>query len=453
MKKILFALFCFMVVVSTVAFSQWTYVKSFSPFKSPLHPNDLWGPHGIAVDPEGKIWVAPYDATDTLTIGSGVNQVRREIFVFNPSGTKASFSPIKIILGDSLNNNNTSRGLASDYQGNILFSSFSRIFKINYKTGAGMAMGDYGTGGSITAAASDSSGNIFAGRVGHANYPIKIFGSNMSFIGNAVDSAKGSYSRTMLVSGDGKTFYDAIFSSSWVLVYTNSLGPGFGAYTRADTILNGLTAESMGWQPRKGKKPILWASSGSRNNTPIDSMAFAKYGKHIRMNTWYGYDLDKKTIVDSINWKPRFPANPTYDDTVIVNQAVRPRGIAFTASGDTAYVTMYLADSNSVEMFKGPGTGVRREGDIVATNYTLSQNYPNPFNPSTEIKFSVNTGGQTTLRVFDVLGREVSTLVNERLNAGGYSVTFNGANLPSGTYFYTLSLDGRQISKKMMLLK
>jgi hypothetical protein len=452
MKKILFTVFCLIVVVSTVAFSQWTYVKSFSPFRSPLHPNDLWGAHGVTVDPEGKIWVGPYDPTDTVTIGSGTLQKRREIFVFNPSGTKASFSPIKIILGDSLNNDNSARGQASDYQGNILYSSFSRIFKINYKTGVGIAKVDFG-GGSITAAASDSSGNIFAARVAHETNPIKIFSNNLSFLANAVDSAKGSFSRTLLASGDGKAIYVAIFTSNWVLVYKNTLGPGFGAYALSDTILHGLCIESMAWQPRKGKKSILWASSGSRNNTPIDSMTFAKYGKHITMNTWYAYDLDKKTIVDSIKWRPRFPANPVYDDTVIVNQAVRPRGIAFTASGDTGYVAMYLADSNSIEMFKGPSTGVRREGDVVATTYTLEQNYPNPFNPSTDIKFALNNAGQTTLKVYDLLGREISTLVNERLNAGVFSVTFDASNLPSGTYFYTLNVDGRQISKKMMLLK
>jgi len=138
MKRIVKLMLVLLVVLSSTAFSQWEFKRAYSPFKSPKKPANLWGSHGIAVDPEGKIWVAPYDATDTVTIGPGTNQVRREIFVFHPNGIPASFSPIKIILGDSLNNNNSGRGITSDHQGNILYSSFNRVFRINFKTGVGI---------------------------------------------------------------------------------------------------------------------------------------------------------------------------------------------------------------------------------------------------------------------------------------------------------------------------
>lgn len=87
------------------------------------------------------------------------------------------------------------------------------------------------------------------------------------------------------------------------------------------------------------------------------------------------------------------------------------------------------------------------------TQYSLEQNYPNPFNPTTNIKFSVPQQGKFTVRVFDVLGREVATLFNGVVNAGVHSVTFNGDKLSSGIYFYNLVGDKVNITKKMMLIK
>ncbi|MDZ7625632.1 MAG: T9SS type A sorting domain-containing protein [Ignavibacteriaceae bacterium] len=83
----------------------------------------------------------------------------------------------------------------------------------------------------------------------------------------------------------------------------------------------------------------------------------------------------------------------------------------------------------------------------------LEQNYPNPFNPTTEIEFVISEAGQTTLKVFDVLGNEVSTLVNEQKAVGKYKVTFDASDLPSGVYFYTLQAGNYLNTKKMILLK
>lgn len=75
----------------------------------------------------------------------------------------------------------------------------------------------------------------------------------------------------------------------------------------------------------------------------------------------------------------------------------------------------------------------------IAESFSLSQNYPNPFNPSTTIKFSIPELSLVTLKVFDMLGREVRNLVSENLNAGEYSIVFDASDLPSGTYFYKLN--------------
>ncbi len=86
-------------------------------------------------------------------------------------------------------------------------------------------------------------------------------------------------------------------------------------------------------------------------------------------------------------------------------------------------------------------------------SFKLSQNYPNPFNPITKIAYALPKSGLVTLRVYDILGKEVATLVNEVKNAGNYSVDFNASNFTSGVYFYKIETNGFSDIKKMMLIK
>jgi hypothetical protein len=87
------------------------------------------------------------------------------------------------------------------------------------------------------------------------------------------------------------------------------------------------------------------------------------------------------------------------------------------------------------------------------SDYSLTQNYPNPFNPSTVIHYSVKDAGLVSLKVYDILGRELALLVNDIKEAGYHSVEFNATDLPSGVYIYTLLVNGYTNSKKMLLLK
>jgi hypothetical protein len=104
--------------------------------------------------------------------------------------------------------------------------------------------------------------------------------------------------------------------------------------------------------------------------------------------------------------------------------------------------------------------GVQNISTEIPSSYTLGQNFPNPFNPMTVIRFNVSgfhvkTSGndKVVLKVYDVMGREVQTLVNERLNAGTYEVSFDGSMLTSGVYFYRLITNGFSDTKKMLLIK
>ncbi len=88
-----------------------------------------------------------------------------------------------------------------------------------------------------------------------------------------------------------------------------------------------------------------------------------------------------------------------------------------------------------------------------ANNFSLSQNYPNPFNPNTVISYRLPVTSNVTLKVYDILGREVATLVNEEKPAGEYEVEFDGSALPSGIYFYQLRARQYSETKKMILLR
>jgi hypothetical protein len=109
-------------------------------------------------------------------------------------------------------------------------------------------------------------------------------------------------------------------------------------------------------------------------------------------------------------------------------------------------------EADLIFLFRNGGaTSVKLDAEPRA--FMLYQNYPNPFNPSTTIGFRVHGSGHTSLRVFDVLGREVATLVNETLPAGEHSVNFSAENLPSGVYSYRLTAGGFSETKRMVVMR
>ena len=97
-------------------------------------------------------------------------------------------------------------------------------------------------------------------------------------------------------------------------------------------------------------------------------------------------------------------------------------------------------------------TGIEQLGGEVST-YSLSNNYPNPFNPSTKIRFQIPEMGFISLKIYDILGNEITTLVNEELQSGSYEAEFNASNYSSGIYFYTLQAGSFVETKKMLMLK
>jgi hypothetical protein len=131
--------------------------------------------------------------------------------------------------------------------------------------------------------------------------------------------------------------------------------------------------------------------------------------------------------------------------TVLQNNNVRVYIPGGSLSGATTKMFV-LADQCAV-------TGDPNNNSQIPNEYKLEQNYPNPFNPVTKINYEIPKQGFVTLKVYDIMGREVQTLVNETKQAGTYSIDFNGMQLTSGVYFYKLETAGFSDMKKMMLIK
>lgn len=120
---------------------------------------------------------------------------------------------------------------------------------------------------------------------------------------------------------------------------------------------------------------------------------------------------------------------------------------------------MAVADLNTIIAWvKGgaiekPTTDVRMVEANVIKTFELKQNYPNPFNPTTTIQFTVPQAGTVRLTLFDAIGKEISTLINQSMAAGSYKYQLNASSMTSGVYYYRLQSAGSVLVKKLLLVK
>ncbi len=121
-------------------------------------------------------------------------------------------------------------------------------------------------------------------------------------------------------------------------------------------------------------------------------------------------------------------------------------GVAENPSNANSVGFWYLATHTRI-------TDLEQTSSDVPKEFRLQQNYPNPFNPTTTIEFALPKQSNVTLKLFDILGREVATLVDAELESGVHKINFDGQDLASGIYFYRIHAEGFLKTKKLMLLK
>lgn len=431
MLKKLTLLFAVLLVTATVSLAQWTNQGAW-PVNPPAGSLYATGQnHATAVDPDGKVWVGRYSNVAKFSPAPG-DTLKKSVYltyVFNPDGTQTAFSPIFIVSGDTMFST-TQRGMRTNIDGNIILATGGpAMYIIDYKTGKGLKKvslpSAHGPNGPCVA----GEGTIFIGTVFEGERPVEMYDQNLQLKGTAITKAPG-FSRTFEVSKDGNTIYWAGYTTGKVYLFKRT--DEFSSFELKDSIMIGAAVESFAWRPGSNQ---LWMSAGSQLNLPT-----APYTK----GTWYAYDVVQKKIVDSLKWK--WDAKDTKQDA-------RPRALAFTPDGKTAYIGAFgVATTDLLQKVVLGGSDVKKLEEI-PTGYELSQNYPNPFNPTTSIKFSMPVEGMVSLKVYDVVGQEVETLLDTYKGAGTYEVGFDASKLSSGIYMYTLRTEKMSLTKKMLLVK
>ncbi|MFZ1323396.1 MAG: T9SS type A sorting domain-containing protein [Ignavibacteria bacterium] len=204
----------------------------------------------------------------------------------------------------------------------------------------------------------------------------------------------------------------------------------------------------------RGATPTIGAWEYTETLLPVELSSFISNvtGTDVTLN-WTtasetnnsGFDIERKNA-ESGNWSK--VGNVTGNGTVST-----PQNYSFTDRGLTTGIYNYrlkqIDFNGNFEYFN-----LSNEVGIgIPDKYSLSQNYPNPFNPSTKISYDLPVDGMVSLKLFDMTGREVASIVNEVQNAGYYTVNFNASSLSSGVYFYTISSNNFIATKKLMLVK
>ncbi len=246
---------------------------------------------------------------------------------------------------------------------------------------------------------------------------------------------------------------------------------------------------NTGWSVGGPSSPkIIKTTNGGANwfnqstsgiSTPLYSVMFADSNTGWAVAGYIGGETIAKTTNGGINWFLQSSGDTRYlRDCYVKNAntmiAVGQGGkIITTSNGGLNWIvhstgstielwsvdfpndtTGYAIGSNAVLKTTNGGVTFISEPSInISGDFKLFQNYPNPFNPNTTIKFDIAKTGFSKLTIYDILGKEVATLVNEKLHAGEYEIVFDGGNLSSGVYFYNLTSQNFSETRKMILLK
>ncbi|MBI5476104.1 MAG: T9SS type A sorting domain-containing protein [Ignavibacteriales bacterium] len=155
------------------------------------------------------------------------------------------------------------------------------------------------------------------------------------------------------------------------------------------------------------------------------------------------------TYLDSLrDSEPKNSAPSAHKFYCTLSNPVNARYVKFSTVAPNAWVFV-----EEYQVLSPVVTSIRQEPSPVPTMFDLSQNYPNPFNPSTKIKFNLPSEEFVSLKIYNVLGQEVTTLVNQQMKAGVYSFDVNASRLSSGVYFYRIEAGKFSATKKMLLMK
>jgi len=229
----------------------------------------------------------------------------------------------------------------------------------------------------------------------------------------------------------------------------NVIGYDCNVSIGASGAIHCITKEIGTTNPVLIKHARLMNTTDTVNNYVVTANIKNKYGidsasVYWTIDTTQGYTKLNMTSSGGQNWTASIPHQSNGKSVFYYIKAKTSNGKYFSKP--------ITAPRGNWRFYIG-ATGISQNGNSVPEKFELYQNYPNPFNPVTIISFDIPMENHVTLKIYDITGREIKTILNGIFKAGSYKVDFDGANLSSGVYFYRIEYDGINIVKKMLMVK
>ena len=285
--------------------------------------------------------------------------------------------------------------------------------------------------------------NIFAGNSWSGVYLSTNNGANWNSVSNGLPSATIN---SIIINGTNifaGTYMNGVYRSTnnggiWTYAGTGLPNQIINCLASSGTnIFAGTDTAGTGGVYISTNNGGSWSQT-SLNNTNVYGLT--SYGSNLFAGTWSatisGAFLSTNNGINWINKNQGFNLNMGVASILFANNYL------FAGTNQSVWRRSYTE-----------AIGIKQISEQVPSKYSLEQNYPNPFNPSTNIRYELPKNSFVKIVVFDMLGREIETLVNEKQSAGTYEVTWDATKYPSSVYFYRLTTDGFSETKKMLMIK